>query len=81
MIVNEIMKFETYNDFFDRREMIKRCFDKLDMQHRQIYRYYLYANRQMSTTKLDLIWEYLAEPSDSEDFPSLEKLSQYYVNS
>lgn len=78
-MVNEIMIFSTYNDFFNRRQIIKREFKKLNNDNKRIYRMYLYAQRELSTNKLDLIWEYLNEPDNSVYCPTDEQLKQYFV--
>jgi len=40
---------------------------------------YLYAQRELSTNKLDLIWEFLNEPASSMDCPTEKELKQYFV--
>lgn len=77
-VIKENMEFETYNDFYIRRKLIKASFDKLDSNCRDIYKLYLYANRLLSTMKVDLIWEYLSEPYNSIDRPSEEDMEKYY---
>lgn len=78
-MVNEIMIFPTYNDFFNRRDIIKREYRKLNSDNKRIYRMYLYAQRELSTNKVDLIWEYLNEPDSSKFCPTEEQLRQYFV--
>lgn len=77
-VVNEMMKFETYNDFYVRRYIIKNLFDKLDYDNREIYKYYLYSNRLLSVVKVDRIWEFLVS-IDNEEFVITEyKLKKFY---
>lgn len=73
------MEFSTYNDFFKRRESIKKMYMNMDKQAKAIYKLYLYAQREMSVSKVDLIWEYLNEPSNSLYCPSDEQLMVYFV--
>jgi len=73
------MIIPTYNDFFNRRDIIKREFKKLNNNDRRIYRMYLYAQREFSTNKLDLIWEFLNEPENSAYCPTEDQLKQYFV--
>lgn len=80
MIVNEIMIFTTYNDFYNRRNIIKREYDKLDKQHKDIYRLYIYSNRMLSVGKCDLMWEFLSEPENSEFRPSDKDLRSHCTN-
>ena len=78
-MVNDIMIFPTYNDFFKRREIIKNEFKKLSIDDKKVYRMYLYAQREMSTNKVDLIWEFLNEPDTSIYCPTEHQLKQYFV--
>lgn len=75
---SDSLGFTTYNDFFKRREIIKKKFKNMKDKERQIYRMYLYAQREMSTNKVDLIWEYLNEPDNSCYCPNEEQLEQYF---
>ena len=70
--------FTTYNDFFKRREIIKKKYNAMKNNERQIYRMYLYSQRNLSTQKLDLIWEFLNEPENSYYCPSEAQLRQYF---
>lgn len=77
---DESMGFSTYNDFFKRHATIKKKYAKLDCQQKKIYKMYLYSQREMSTQKVDLIWEYLNECDTSIYCPSEEKLKMYFVD-
>lgn len=70
--------FTTYNDFFKRRDIIKSKYGKLKSREKEIYRMYLYSQRELSVQKLDLIWEFLNEPDTSSDCPTLQQLEQYF---
>ena len=63
-VIDERMRFETFNDFYLRRRIIRDLFCKCNDDSKEIYRYYLYANSLLSTMKKDCIWEYLVEPRD-----------------
>lgn len=76
---DETMGFTTYNDFFKRRSYIKEKYQNLDTNGRSIYKMYLYSQRELSTTKVDLIWEFLNEPNTSIYCPTTEQLEQYFV--
>lgn len=77
---DESMGFSTYNDFFKRRNAIKKKYTKLNCQGKKIYKMYLYSQRDMSTQKVDLIWEYLNESETSVYYPTDEKLKMYFVD-
>lgn len=78
-MINEIMIFSIYNDFYKRRNIIKKEYKKLSSEQKQIYRMYLYAQRELSTNKVDLIWEFLNEPDNSKYCPTEEQLERYFV--
>lgn len=70
--------FTTYNDFFKRRDIIKKKYRNMKDKEREIYRMYLYSQRDMSTQKVDLIWEFLNEADTSCYCPTQEQLAQYF---
>ena len=57
--IDEEMWFFTYYDFCDNRKQIKREFDKLTLQQKKFYKYYVYANIHMNETYKNAIWDYL----------------------
>lgn len=79
-MLDESLSFSTYNDFFKRRDIIKKKFSCLKNQERITYKMYLYSQREFSTKKLDLIWEFLNEPSSSSLCPTIEQLQHYFDN-
>lgn len=76
---DESMGFLTYNDFFKRRKNIKNKYKQMKCEEQRIYKMYLYSQREMSTKKVDLIWEYLNEPDSSTLCPTKEQLMVYFV--
>lgn len=75
---DESMGFSTYNDFFKRRCDIKKKYKVLKTNNKKIYRMYLYSKRELSTQKLDLMWEFLNEPDNSCLCPTEKQLRQYF---
>lgn len=75
---SDSLGFSTYNDFYKRREQIKKEFRRMKGKELSIYRMYLYSKREISTNKVDLIWEYLNEPDTSVLCPKDEQLRQYF---
>lgn len=57
--IEETMWFFTYYDFCDNRKQIKREFDKLTIQQKKFYKWYVYANIHMNETYKNYIWSYL----------------------
>lgn len=77
-VIKERMRFETYNDFYLRKNIIRDMFKELSRDEQEIYRYYVYANRILSDTKADRIWEFLAAVDSEEFFQSVDNLKRYY---
>lgn len=75
---DDSLGFTTYNDFFKRRNNIKKQYSVLDDNTKRIYKMYLYSQRELSTTKVDMIWEFLNEPETSIFCPKVEQLKQYF---
>lgn len=80
-VIHERMRFETFNDFYVRRKIIKELFGRLSNNGKEIYKYYLYANSILSVQKKDCMWEYLVEPTDEYCRVGDHKLRQYYSKS
>lgn len=76
-VINERMRFETFNDFYIRRKIIKELFDKSSDNMKEVYKYYVFANSILSRMKKECIWEYLSEPSEYRRVGD-HKLRQYY---
>ena len=76
---DDSMGFSTYNDFFKRRDIIKKKYKSAKREIKDIYKMYVYSQRHLSRRKVDLIWEYLNEPDTSVDCPTKEQLEMYFV--
>lgn len=79
-VVKENMTFVTFNDFYERRKIIKSLFTMLNKDMKDIYKMYIYSNRILSDRKVDCIWEYLNEPQDSFCHKNEHNLRMYYQN-
>lgn len=77
-IINATMCFETFNDFYERRILIKKRFKNASNDYKEVYKLYIFANRVLSMQKAELIWEYLIEPSDSEFSVKNKELERLY---
>ena len=42
-VIDERMRFETYNDFYIRKNIIRELFLELSDDKKEIYRYYVYS--------------------------------------
>lgn len=80
-IIREQLRFETFNDFYVRRKIMREIFGELDRKEREIYKYYVYANSILSMVKKDIIWEYLTEPKTSPYYVWERDLARYYNKS
>lgn len=77
-VVKDELRFETYNDFYIRRKIIKDNFERICTRDKEVYKYYLYANDVLTTPMKDLIWSYLVEPIDSPFYVFDRDLHRYY---
>ena len=77
-IIDEYMEFTTYDDFYERRFMIKDRFEKLSKRDKSIYRLYIYSNRILSEKLADIIWEFLYETKESPWFVPYHRMDYYY---
>lgn len=78
-MIQDEMRFIGFKDFYKRSRKIKSMYDKLSLEEKWTYKYYVYSNALVSQNRLDLIWEYLNEPENSEYFVSRKKLGEQYM--
>lgn len=51
--------FDTLNEFYDRRNIIKATYVKMTTGNKWHYKHYIYSKRYLTTDTCDLIWNYL----------------------
>lgn len=78
-MIQDEMRFIGFKDFYKRSRKIKSMYDRLSLEEKWTYKYYVYSNALVSQNRLDLIWEYLNEPENSEYFVSRKKLGEQYM--
>ena len=78
-MIKDEMRFIGFKDFYKRSRKIKSMYDRLSLEEKWTYKYYVYSNALISQNRLDLIWEYLNEPENSEYFVSRKKLGEQYL--
>ena len=78
-MIKDEMRFIGFKDFYKRSRKIKSMYDRLSLEEKWTYKYYVYSNALISQNRLDLIWEYLNEPENSEYFVSRKKLGEQYM--
>lgn len=71
------LEFNTFNDFYKNRYIIKEVYDSLSNYDKSIYKMYVYSNRVIKYDKLHKIWEYLNEPFGSFYYVTEEGLKEY----
>ena len=77
-IIDEYMQFTTYDDFYERKELIRKRFVGLTERDRAIYRLYVYSNRLLSDKLADIVWEFLQESKESPWNVPYERMEYYY---
>ena len=78
-MIRDEMRFIGFKDFYKRSRKIKNMYERLSLEDKWTYKYYVYSNALISQNRLDLIWEYLNEPENSEYFVSRKKLGEQYL--
>ena len=78
-MIKEEMRFVGYRDFYKRSRLIKQHYHTLSNDEKWTYKYYIYANRLIDDNHADLIWHYLNENENSEDYVSRRKLGEEYL--
>lgn len=58
-MVKDSMCFDTFCDFYDRREYIRASYIELGKHDKVLYKYYVYSRRVLKDKACDMIWEYL----------------------
>ena len=73
--IEDYLKYYTFGDFYDNKEIIKYRFHQLSRNAKKFYCWYVYANNHMNLTCKDAIWEYL-----NDDWNILDRLNEKYGN-
>lgn len=72
------LKFNNYKEFVEHRKINKVIYNCMEYNEKRILKnkiYYLLTDRK---DKKDMIWEYLNEPIESEDFIRISILMREY---
>lgn len=78
-MIKDELRFIGFRDFYKRSRIIKSVYKSLSLEDKWTYKYYIYSNALISQNRLDLIWEYLNEPDNSEYYVSRKKLGEQYL--
>ena len=62
--INEVLRYYTYYDFCDNRQIIKKHYNKLSKSGKLFYKWYVYANIHMDLHYKNAIWDYLNDYVD-----------------
>lgn len=65
-VIKDNMQFTTFNEFYDKRTLIKKNFENASDVYKEVYKMYVFSNRILTNSKAEIIWEFLIEPSDSD---------------
>ena len=57
--IKEEMWFFTFDDFFDNKIVIRKMFDNMDRDGKLFYKWYVYANVNISMNAKNAVWDYL----------------------
>ena len=78
-MIRDELRFVGFRDFYKRSRYIKQIYHSLSTDEKWRYKYYIYSNRLIDENNLDLIWHYLNESENSEDYVSRRKLGEQYL--
>ena len=78
-MIRDELRFIGFKDFYKRSRYIKQIYRSLSIDEKWRYKYYVYSNRLISENNADLIWHYLNENENSEDYVSRRKLGEQYL--
>ena len=67
-MIKEDMKFIGYRAFYNNRKRLKQKYVKLNRDDKIIYKYYVYSRRQLRDYTCDLIWRFLNDNGEDEEF-------------
>ena len=71
--IDDRLQFYNYNDFIERRFLIKQRFKKIPYQSKRMYKWYVYANVHMNMIYKNIVWEYLNGDKDDEYVLKMQK--------
>lgn len=72
-IIKEPITFYTYNDFIEKRHVIRYCFNRFDDLQKEFYKYYVYANTHCILMYKDRIWDFLNGDCDENELLNIQK--------
>lgn len=67
-MIKENMMFIGYRDFYKKHHIIKDNYSKLNRNDKVIYKYYIYSRRQLRECTCDLIWRFLNDTDEYDEF-------------
>lgn len=78
MLMKENMYFDDFLEFYAKKKLIRVQFDRMMRDEREMYKYYIYSKRILSTKVCDMIWEYLNAIDDVEMMWCMSNLGKEY---
>lgn len=63
----EEINFTSTREFYEKRETIQEKYNKMSYGEKFVYKSYVYS-KDIPRKYRNIIWEYLNEPKDSEDY-------------
>lgn len=77
-MIKEAMKFSSYADFYERREIIRNLYKELGIVDKCTYKYYIYSRRYIPEKKCDAMWTYVNDLEHEDMISCLEYLEKEY---
>ena len=58
-IIDVNLQFNSFTDFYQRKDIIKKQYKKLSYKEKRIYKFYVYSTCFAKEDRKDIMWEFL----------------------
>jgi hypothetical protein len=73
-MIRDDIKFIGYRAFYNKKDRVKEHYKKLNREDKTIYKYYVYSRRQLKECTCDLIWRFLNDDMEDEEYTVTETM-------
>lgn len=78
-MIQDNMRFNSFLDFYNRKDIISNSYANLKINEKAIYKYYVYSRRYLRERTCDAIWEYMNAMTVEELMDAEMHLCQEYA--
>ena len=73
-MIKEDISFTGYKGFYMRKDVIKIKYNRLTIEEKWVYKYYVYSKRHLKEYTCDLIWRFLNDEEEPDSLVTDEML-------